>query len=108
MIDIAYTIFLLLVGAAILAALIRLVRGPSIGDRINAADVLAISAVGIALAHGWRNHEPLWLDVAMIAGLVLFVGTTAVTVFLDPETLRARAGGSTDTRADAEAEEGSA
>lgn len=88
MIDVAYNIFLVFTGGAILAAFIRLLRGPSIADRINAADVIAICCVGIAAGHGWYRGEGLWLDVAMVAGMVLFVGTTAVALFIAPEALR--------------------
>lgn len=87
MIEIAHLIFVLFVGCAILFAFLRLIRGPSIADRINAADAIAISCVGLILAHGWLRGESLWLDVAMVAGLMLFVGTTAVALFIDPDTL---------------------
>lgn len=87
MIDTAYTLFLLLVGAAMACALWRVWLGPTVGDRVNAADVVAICAVGLILGHGWKTDNALWLDVAMVAGLVLFVGTTAVALFLSSEHL---------------------
>ncbi len=87
MMEIAYTLFCLLVAAAMGCALWRLRRGPSIADRLNAADVIALCVVGLAVGHGWYRGDSLWLDLAMVAGLVLFVGTTAVSLFLDPEDL---------------------
>lgn len=89
-IGIAYNLFLLLVGAAIACSLYRLWLGPTVADRINAADVVALCCIGIALGHGWKNGEPLWLDVAMVAALVLFVGTTALSIFLSSESLSDR------------------
>jgi multicomponent Na+:H+ antiporter subunit F len=89
MVDVAFYIFLILLAAAMALAFVRLLRGPSIADRINAADVIAICGVGLALGHGWRHGDGLWLDVAVVAGLVLFVGTTAVAIFIDPEALAA-------------------
>lgn len=85
--EIAYNTFNLLVGAAIACALMRLWRGPTIADRINSADVVALCCVGLAVGHGWKNDESMWLDLAMVAALVLFVGTTALSVFINPETL---------------------
>ena len=85
--SIAYSLFVLLVAAAIGCCLWRLWKGPSIADRINAADVVALSVVGLAIGHGWWRGDALWLDVAMVAGLVLFVGTTAVSLFIAPEHL---------------------
>jgi len=83
----AYYIFVVLVAAAILCSLWRLWKGPSIADRINAADVIALCFVGLAIGNGWKRGDPLWLDVAMVAGLVLFVGTTAVSLFITPSDL---------------------
>jgi multicomponent K+:H+ antiporter subunit F len=85
--EIAYNVFVALVGAAIACSLWRLWRGPTIADRINSADVIALCCVGLAVGHGWKNNESLWLDVAMVAALVLFVGTTALSVFINAETL---------------------
>jgi multicomponent K+:H+ antiporter subunit F len=83
----AYIIYVILVGAAILCSLWRLWQGPSIADRINAADVIALCFVGLAIGHGWKRGDSLWLDVAMVGGLVLFVGTTAVALFITPADL---------------------
>lgn len=87
MIEIAYMIFVFFLFASIGCALVRIWRGPTVADRLNAADVAALCAVGLAVGHGWYRGDAIWLDVAMVAGLVLFVGTSAVSLFLDPEHL---------------------
>ncbi|MEM6280139.1 MAG: monovalent cation/H+ antiporter complex subunit F [Verrucomicrobiota bacterium] len=87
MIEIAYLIFCLFLYASIVCGLVRIWRGPTVADRINAADVVALCGIGLALGHGWVRGDGLWLDVAMVAGLVLFVGTSAVSLFLDPKHL---------------------
>ena len=87
MIDVAYTLYLLLVTASIVCALVRVLKGPSVADRLNATDVIALCFIGLAIGHGWYRRDPVWLDVAMVAGLVLFVGTCAVSIFLDPKHL---------------------
>ncbi len=87
MIATAYLLFCIFVAGAIGGALWRLWRGPTVADRINAADVIAICCVGLAVGHGWQQGDGIWLDLAMVAGLVLFVGTTAVSLFIDPEHL---------------------
>lgn len=87
MTEIAYYLFITLVGAAIACSLWRLWHGPTIADRINSADVIALCCVGLAIGHGWKNGEALWLDVALVAALVLFVGTTALSVFISSETI---------------------
>jgi multisubunit Na+/H+ antiporter MnhF subunit len=82
MIEIAHLVFTLCLFVAIGCAGARLWHGPTLADRINAADVVALCAIGLALGHGWLIREILWLDVAMVAGLVLYVGTTGVSLFL--------------------------
>lgn len=83
MIETAYYIFLGLIAASFGCCLWRLLRGPTLADRINAADVIALSCVALAVAHGWSKGSTIWLDFAVVAGLVLFVGTTAVSLYLN-------------------------
>lgn len=85
--EVAFSIFTLLVAVAIGCAIARIWSGPTVADRLNAADVLALCCIGLAVGHGWHRYEAIWIDVAMVAGLVLFVGTSAVSLFLDPEHL---------------------
>lgn len=87
MIDLAYIIYVLLLLVSIGCALARLWLGPTAADRLNAADVVALCMVGYTIGHGWYHSDPIWLDVAMVAGLILFVGTVAVSMFIDPKDL---------------------
>jgi multisubunit Na+/H+ antiporter MnhF subunit len=87
MIEIAHLLFTICLFIAIACAGLRLWRGPTLADRLNAADVIALCAIGLALGHGWLSRDTLWLDVAMVAGLVLYVGTTGVSLFLSPAHL---------------------
>ncbi|MEM7395735.1 MAG: monovalent cation/H+ antiporter complex subunit F [Verrucomicrobiota bacterium] len=84
MMDMAYTLFRLLIFAAVVCSLFRLWKGPTVADRLNAADVLALCCIGLVLGHGWARRDPIWLDVGLVAGLVLFVGTLATALFLSP------------------------
>ncbi|MDF2377777.1 MAG: monovalent cation/H+ antiporter complex subunit F [Verrucomicrobiales bacterium] len=90
MIEIAYFIFTVCLYTSIVCSLVRIWKGPTVADRINAADVVALCGIGLALGHGWMRGDALWLDVAMVAGLVLFVGTSAVSLFLDPKHLSSK------------------
>jgi len=87
MLEVAYHIYLVFIAVAVGSSLLRLFRGPTVADRLNAADVMALCCVGLTVGHGWMMGQELWLDIAMVAGLVLFVGTTAVSVFLNPKHL---------------------
>ncbi|EGV18937.1 monovalent cation/H+ antiporter complex subunit F [Thiocapsa marina] len=67
-----------LLAAALLIALLRLVTGPSAPDRVVAADTLTvittIAIVGLALLFA----NPLYLDVALVFGVLAFVGVVAL------------------------------
>jgi multicomponent Na+:H+ antiporter subunit F len=86
--EIVYQLFSIILGTAMLMAFVRLLKGPSLADRINAADVIAICTIGVMVGHGWYRKEETMLDIALVSGLVLFVGTTAISLFLPGEVLR--------------------
>ncbi|MFT5127956.1 MAG: multisubunit Na+/H+ antiporter MnhF subunit [Rhodothermales bacterium] len=90
MIEIAYTAYLLLSGIGIVVMFCRLVRGPAAGDRLNSADLISITCVGLIVAQGAMNREAAAIDIALVAALVLFFGTTLVA------TLWADQGGDSD------------
>ena len=75
--------FLLIVlAAAVFLALVRLVRGPSLPDRVVALDVIATLIVGIIGVYSVAESEPMLLRVAMVLALINFVGTVAFSYYL--------------------------
>lgn len=72
-----------LVGMAFLLALYRFFKGPSAADRVVAFDVLTIIAISgivfIALAEG----RGIYLDVALVYGLLSFLGVIVVARYLE-------------------------
>jgi multisubunit Na+/H+ antiporter MnhF subunit len=67
-----------LLGGALLLALLRMVLGPKAPDRVVASDTLSvITTIGIAgLALMFAN--PLYLDVALVFGVLAFVAVVAI------------------------------
>ncbi len=66
-----------------LLCLVRLVRGPSLADRIVALDALLIVIVsGIAVGAA-RTGQGTYLDVLVVAALLGFVGTVNVARFIE-------------------------
>ena len=57
--------------------LVRLLRGPSLADRVVALDLLAVLGVSLLALLGLRYQQPALLDVAILLGLVGFVGSVA-------------------------------
>jgi multicomponent Na+:H+ antiporter subunit F len=67
---------LLGLGLALVLCLYRLVRGPTLPDRVAALDGMAVAAVFSVL-----QGDAVWIDVG-IGAVVSFLGTTAIAQYL--------------------------
>ena len=76
-----FTILPVLSVAAVFA-LLRLIRGPSLPDRVIALDLLAILTIGLSAVYAVATDQPAFLDVAVILALVTFLGTVAFAYYL--------------------------
>jgi multicomponent Na+:H+ antiporter subunit F len=70
-------------GLTVLLAVVRLVRGPSVADRVVALDLLSAVAVGVTAAWSVAADDPTYLDVALLVALVAFLGTVAFAVYAE-------------------------
>ena len=68
----------LLMGGAVLLGLIRLALGPHSPDRIVAADTLSVITTAGLAGLSLLFASPLYLDVALIYGVLAFVGVVAI------------------------------
>ena len=59
-------------------ALIRAIKGPSIYDRILAANMFGTKTVLIIAVLGFLMGRPDFMDIALVYALINFVGTIAV------------------------------
>ena len=64
-------------------SIIRLVRGPSLADRIVALDALLVVIVSGVAIDAARTGEGTYLDVLVVAALLGFVGTVNVARFIE-------------------------
>ena len=72
----------LMLGIAMLAALYRMAMGPRAQDRIVALDALYVVAMLLLVTFGMRIGTSLYFEVALLIGLLGFVGTVALAKFL--------------------------
>jgi multicomponent Na+:H+ antiporter subunit F len=76
-------ITLLTLGVALLVAFIRLVKGPTLPDRIVALDLFGVLVVGlIVVLAGWSGVRAT-LDAAIVIALVGFLGTIAYATYVE-------------------------
>ncbi len=71
------------IAVAGLLCLLRLVRGPSLADRIVALDALLIVIVSGIAVDAARTRDGTYLDVLVVTALLGFVGTVNVARFIE-------------------------
>lgn len=69
-------------GAAILAGLVRIVRGPSVADRILGFDMLTVSVAGLMAVLSMVWHTALFLELILVFTMLAFLGTVALVAYL--------------------------
>lgn len=80
--DLCIAIALVLLSGAFMLALWRIVRGPTLADRILALDMLAVLGIGFIATVGIMTRFYLYVDIAIALGLVGFLATVAFARFL--------------------------
>ncbi len=69
---------LILIVAALLLGLWRLFRGPTVPDRVVAADTLAIIVTAGLVWLASQLDNPIYLDIALVYGVLAFVAVIAI------------------------------
>jgi multicomponent Na+:H+ antiporter subunit F len=82
MIEIVTTISLAMLGVAILLVLVRIIRGPTLADRVLGLDVLTLLGVGVLGAFAARTGLFSYVDLAVGLALVGFLSTAALARYL--------------------------
>ena len=63
-------------------AMVRLVIGPNVGDRILALDTMVINALGLIVLLGIAQGTAVYFEVSMIIAMLGFVSTVAYARFV--------------------------
>jgi multicomponent K+:H+ antiporter subunit F len=80
--DGALVLAFVLVSAALLMTLWRLIIGPDKPDRILALDTLYVNTVALLVLLGVKLASNLYFEAALLIALFGFVGTVALAKFL--------------------------
>ena len=65
-----------------LLSMVRLVIGPSYGDRILALDTMVINALGLVVVLGIFQGVQIYFEVTLLIAMLGFVSTVALARFL--------------------------
>ena len=83
MLDTVSQITLVTLGLALLAAFVRLVKGPTLPDRIVAMDLFNVLVVGIIVVLAASTRVQATLDAAIVIALIGFLATVAYATYVE-------------------------
>jgi multicomponent Na+:H+ antiporter subunit F len=83
MADIVLDLAFVLIFLGMMLGIIRLVIGPDIVDRVVAIDLLTIIAIAVIALLAHIANRYIYLDVALVYGLLSFLGVLAVARYLE-------------------------
>ncbi|ANU23800.1 Na(+)/H(+) antiporter subunit F1 [Planococcus donghaensis] len=78
-----YWVSLILVSLGFTGLLFRLVKGPTIADRVVALDAIGISLVSIIALLSLIIETEFFLEVILLLSILSFIGTIAFAKFLE-------------------------
>lgn len=71
------------IGLAMVLAVVRLLRGPTLADRVVALDLLAFFSVGVVALAAVASDRAELVIVAVVVALLTFMGTAAFALYLE-------------------------
>ncbi|MDN7242080.1 Na(+)/H(+) antiporter subunit F1 [Planococcus sp. N028] len=83
MINIILTIALSLFLLAIILALYRIIRGPSMPDRVVALDMIGVNLISGVAVFSVVLSTHAFLEVILIVGILAFISTIALSRFVE-------------------------
>ena len=83
MTDITVIVTAMLIFFSIVFGIVRLVKGPETVDRVVAIDLLTIVTIALIALLAHTAERYIYLDVALVYGLLRFLGVLAVARYLE-------------------------
>jgi multicomponent K+:H+ antiporter subunit F len=80
--EIAIVISFVALALGQLLSMVRLVMGPTPGDRILALDTMVINALGLVVMVGLYQGVQVYFEVALLIAMLGFVSTVALARFI--------------------------
>ena len=74
---------LTMLAAAACLTFIRLLKGPTLPDRVVAIDLIGVLMVCILVVTAAATEQQAFLDVGMVVALISFVGTVAYSRYIE-------------------------
>jgi multicomponent K+:H+ antiporter subunit F len=78
----ALMIAFVMVGVAMTLGTVRVLRGPSLTDRVLALDTIYINSIALIVLFGIYLRTSMYFEAALLIALIGFVSTVAVAKYL--------------------------
>ena len=73
---------MVVVSIAVLMALVRLLRGPTVPDRVLALDTMYINTIALLIVYGIHAGLGIFFEAALLIALMGFISTVALCKYL--------------------------
>jgi multicomponent Na+:H+ antiporter subunit F len=73
----------IMLSAAMVLVFIRLLRGPSLPDRVVALDLMGALSVAFICTYAIATNQHVFLDVAIALALIAFISTIAFAQYVE-------------------------
>lgn len=81
--NIAFKLSFALMALSFVLTLIRLLRGPSLPDRVVALDSMSYLALSLMVAYAMYSGQAVLLDPAIALALIAFLSTVAFAKYIE-------------------------
>lgn len=89
MLEIVIWLSFAILSLSLLLSFVRLLRGPSLPDRVVALELMASLTVGFIGVHAIASQRFAFLDVAMVLALTAFLAAVGFARFLEKRGIHA-------------------
>ncbi len=83
MVNVILTVALFIAILSVVLSLIRFIKGPTSADRLVAFDVMTVTSVAIIGLITYLTGRIIYLDVAIVYGLLSFLGVLIVARYFE-------------------------
>lgn len=72
---------------AIIPCIYRVIKGPTVPDRVVAVDAMTTVIVVMLGVYSFVRGSVFFMDVALVLSIISFVGTVTISKYLDEEVV---------------------
>lgn len=83
MLSLVLQLSLVILSLAICGCIYRVLRGPSMADRVTALDTIGINLIGIVAVLSMLYETQNYLEIILLIGILTFIGTVAFAKYVE-------------------------